>query len=298
MRLLRSVLYVPAASGRFIAKVRAGEIAADAIIWDLEDAVSPSQKVEARSLLCDAMGEGETVEGPLLSAVRVNALHTPWGLDDVAAIGASSFAPAALVLPKTESADEVAALVAAMDAAGMPVSTEVWCMVETPLGVLRCEEIARSSARMSTLVMGTSDLSTDLGVTVSDAERAPLTTALQLSVLAAKAHGVAIVDGVHLDLSDDAGFARQCAAGRAMGFNGKSLIHPKTVRVANAAFSPSAVDAEHAARVIDAHAEAERRGDGVAVLKGQLVENLHAARAEETLALWRAAAARDGDAFQ
>ena len=294
MRLLRSVLYVPAVSSKFIAKVRAGAIAVDAVIWDLEDAVSPSKKAEARSLLCSAMGDGETVED-VVSVVRVNALRTPWGFDDVAAIGASSFAPAALVLPKAESADEVAALVAAMNAAGLPASTEVWCMVETPLGVLRCEEIARSS-RVSTLVMGTSDLSKELGARVSDAERAPLATALQLSVLAAKAHGVAIVDGVYLDLSDDAGFVRQCAAGRAMGFDGKSLIHPRTVRAANAAFSPTADDAEHAARVIEAHAEAEARGDGVAVLDGELVENLHAARAEETLALWRAAAARDGGA--
>ena len=286
MRLLRSVLYVPAVSSKFIAKVRAGAIAVDAVIWDLEDAVSPSKKAEARSLLCSAMGDGETVED-VVSVVRVNALRTPWGFDDVAAIGASSFAPTALVLPKAESADEVAALVAAMNAAGLPASTEVWCMVETPLGVLRCEEIARS-ARCSTLIMGTSDLAKDLNARVVDAERAALVPSLALCLLAAKAHGVAIVDGVHLDLADAAGFARQCAAGRDMGFDGKSLIHPKTIEECNRAFSPTRAEAAHAERVIEAHTAAERRGDGVAVLDGQLVENLHAARAHATLALFEA----------
>ena len=290
LRILRSLLYVPGSSERFIAKVRAGSVVADAIIWDLEDAVAPSRKGEARSLLCAEMGsdDGSSSTLPLpLSAVRVNALSSPWGDADVAALGASRFRPAAVVLPKTESADEVAALVAAMDKAGLPPSTDVWCMVETPLGVLRCEEIARS-ARCSTLIMGTSDLAKDLNARVVDAERAALVPSLALCLLAAKAHGVAIVDGVHLDLADAAGFARQCAAGRDMGFDGKSLIHPKTIEECNRAFSPTRAEAAHAERVIEAHTAAERRGDGVAVLDGQLVENLHAARAHATLALFEA----------
>ena len=268
----RSLLFMPSANARALAKSR--ELPADGLIFDLEDAVAPDAKAGAREAVAAALAEGGY--GRRERVLRVNALDSEWGGDDLAAAAAMPLD--AVLLPKVESAEAVRAA-----AARLPESMPVWCMLETPLGILNAREIA-ASPRVEALVMGTSDLTADLrAATVPD--RAPLMTALGLALLAARAYGRAILDGVHLDLADEAGFAASCRQGRALGFDGKTLIHPKQIAAANEAFAPSAEEIAAARRIIDAHREAVAAGRGIVVVEGRLVENLHVAAAERTLAL-------------
>jgi citrate lyase subunit beta/citryl-CoA lyase len=285
VRPRRSVLYVPGANARAIEKARTLE--ADGLILDLEDAVAPAAKPEARARVVEALRAGGF--GYREVAVRVNGLATPWGADDVAAVARAR--PDALVLPKVESAAQVHAAEAALAGAGAPARLALWCTIETPRGVLAVAEIAAASPRVSCLVAGTSDLVKDLGARHTPG-RAEVLTSLALIVLAARAWGLAALDGVHLDLADDAGFEASCRQGRDLGFDGKTLVHPRTIAAANHAFAPDAAELEEARRVIAAHAAAEAAGQGVVVVDGRLVEALHVEAARRRVALADAIAAR------
>lgn len=274
----RSMLYMPGSNTRALEKARG--LPADALILDLEDAVAPDAKTEARQNIVSALTEGGYGQRELV--VRVNGLDSPWGQDDIAAIAPT--AAHAILIPKVESAEMVREVERLMVGAGVSETMGIMCMMETPLGILRADEIAGASPRLSCLVMGTSDLVKDLNAKHTP-ERSPVLTSLSLCVLAARAHGLAVVDGVHLDLNDAEGFEAQCRQGRELGMDGKTLIHPKTVAAANAAFGPSESDVAQAKRIIEAHAEATRAGKGVVVLDGKLIENLHVENAQRLVAL-------------
>ena len=286
VRPRRSVLYMPGSKPRALEKARG--LAADALILDLEDAVAPGEKVTAREGVVAALAEGGY--GPRETVVRVNGLDTEWGaadLDAAAATGAD-----AILVPKVESAAMVAEVERRMIAAGAPDSMLVWAMMETPLGVLRADEIAQASARMGCFVMGTNDLVKDLGADHMPGRESVLTS-LGLCILAAKAHGLAIVDGVHNAFRDLDGLRASCEQGRAMGFDGKTLIHPAQLDVANEVFAPDAAALERARVEVAAYAEAEARGEGVAVVDGRIVENLHAEAARRLIARAEAIAAME-----
>jgi len=278
---------MPASNARALEKART--LPADALVFDLEDAVAPDAKPQARRMAVAAARGGGYA--PREVVIRVNALDTPWGRDDLAAAAESG--ADAVLLPKVESAAVVHAAVGALDAAGGPADLPLWCMLETPRGILRAEAIAAAGPRVAALVMGTSDLTKDLRARHTP-DRLPLTTSLGLCVLAARAHGLAALDGVHLDLDDEVGFLAACRQAAAMGFDGKTLIHPRTIAAANDAFSPSPDEVARARRIIDAHADAVARGQGVVVVDGRLVENLHVEDAHRLAALAAAIAARGG----
>jgi citrate lyase subunit beta/citryl-CoA lyase len=281
----RSVLYVPGSNARAIEKARS--LPADGLILDLEDAVAPTAKDEARRNVAAAVSGGGF--GPREVAVRVNGGATPWHAADVAMAARSG--AAAVVLPKVERADEVRAAEQALDSAGAPPDLAVWCMIETPRGVLAAAEIAAATSRLACLVVGTSDLVKDLRARHTPG-RAEVLVALGTVLLAARANGLAALDGVHLDLTDEAGFEAACRQGRDLGFDGKTLIHPRTIAAANRIFSPGEEELAEARRIIAAHAEAERAGKGVVVVDGRLVEALHVDNARRLVALAGAIAAR------
>lgn len=281
----RSVLYMPGANARALDKARG--LDADTLILDLEDAVAPDAKALARQQVAAALRAGGY--GRRECVVRVNALDTPWGLDDVRAIAQAG--ADAVLLPKVQSAAELDALAQALDTAGAPAALPLWAMAETPLGFLRLDAIAGGHARLAAIVVGTSDLVKDLHARHTT-ERHETLLARSLAVLAARAHGLAVLDGVHLDLDDDAGLAAACRQGRDQGFDGKTLIHPKQVAAANAAFAPTDAELASARKRLDAWRAAQAAGQGVAVVDGALVENLHAHEAERLLALADAIAAR------
>jgi citrate lyase subunit beta/citryl-CoA lyase len=274
----RSVLYMPGSNARALEKGRG--LPADALILDLEDAVAPDAKATAREQIAAALKQGGY--GRREIAVRVNPLDSPWGQDDVKAMATSG--ADALLLPKVETAAMIHDLEKLMDAAGAPKSMGIQCMMETPLGMLNAQEVAGASKRITCLVMGTSDLVKDLQAAHTP-DRLPVLTSLGLCILAARAHGIAITDGVHLDLADDAGFAAQCRQGKELGFDGKTLIHPKTIAKANEVFAPSQEEIEWSHRIIAAHAEAAAAGQGVVLVDGKLIENLHVENAERLVAL-------------
>ncbi|MCA9529535.1 MAG: CoA ester lyase [Myxococcales bacterium] len=285
IRPRRSMLYMPGSNARALEKGKT--LPADALILDLEDAVAPDAKVAAREQVTEAVRAGGYGHRELL--VRVNGLATPWGYDDL--VAAATSGADAVLLPKVDSADMVRQVEAVLDAAGAPADLAIWCMMETPRGILHAEEIACASPRLGGLVMGTSDLAKDLHA-AHTALRLPLVTSLGLCLLAARAAGVAIMDGVYLDLSDDEGFAASCKQGAELGFDGKTLIHPKTLAAANEAFAPSDDEVAFSRKIIAAHAEAEAAGKGVVVVDGKLIENLHVENAKRLVALAEAIAAR------
>jgi citrate lyase subunit beta/citryl-CoA lyase len=274
----RSMLYMPGSNARALDKARG--LAADALIFDLEDAVAPDAKSTARDQVGAATRQGGYGGRELL--VRVNGLTTEWGGADLHA--AASMAIDGVLLPKVESAQAVRAAEAILVAAGAPESLRIWCMMETPLGMLHAEAIAGASPRLGGLVMGTSDLAKDLHAAHTH-DRLPLLTALGLCLLAARAYGLAIADGVHLDLADDSGFADACRQGRELGFDGKTLIHPKTIATANQMFAPSQDEVAWARRIIAAHGDAVAAGKGVVLVDGRLIENLHVESARRLVAL-------------
>jgi citrate lyase subunit beta/citryl-CoA lyase len=274
----RSVLYLPGSNARALEKAR--ELPADALILDLEDAVAPSAKETARGLVLAALAHGGYGERELV--VRVNGLSTPWGTADLL-VAARSGADA-VCLPKAESAEDVRAVEALLVREGAPAGLALWCMIETPRGVLRAAEIAAATPRVACLVAGTSDLVKELRARHTPS-RVEVLPSLALLLLAARAHGLAALDGVHLDLADEAGLEAACLQGRDLGFDGKTLIHPKQLEVANRVFSPSEDELAGAQRIIAAHAEAEARGLGVTVVDGRLVEALHVEEARRIVAL-------------
>jgi citrate lyase subunit beta/citryl-CoA lyase len=287
VRPRRSVLYVPASNPRALEKART--LPCDAVIVDLEDGVAPSAKPAARSAAVAAISAGGWGEREV--ALRVNGLDTAWGPADLAAAAASG--AHAVALPKVESAGAVGSAERVLAMHGAPEELALWATIETPRGVLAAAEIAAASRRLACLVMGTSDLVKDLGARHTPA-RLEVLTSLSLVLLAARANGLAALDGVHLDLDDDAGFEAACVQGRGLGFDGKTLIHPRTIDVANRVFAPSGAEVDAARRVILAHADAVARGEGVTVLDGRLVESLHVEAAQRTVALAAEIARRGG----
>ena len=276
----RSVLYMPGSNTRALEKGRS--LPADALILDLEDAVSPDAKSDARANIRTALAAGGYGKREIL--VRVNALDTPWGEEDLAAMAAAG--ADGILLPKVESAAAVLDAQALLDANGGPDGLALWCMIETPLGVLRAEEIAVSTPRMAGFVMGTSDLAKDLHC-LHTPDRLPFITSLNIAILAARAYRLAVLDGVHLDLEDAEGFAAACRQGLELGFDGKTLIHPKTIAAANQTFGPQAEEVALSHRIIEAFDHAASEGKAVVVLDGKLVENLHVENARRVLALAR-----------
>lgn len=276
----RSVLYIPGSKERALDK--ATGLAADAIIFDLEDAVTPEEKPRARDLLAQTLRTADY--GQRARIVRINALDTPWGRDDVAALVGVPLE--AVLIPKVNCAADVRAV------ADLIPGVDLWAMMETPLGLLNAAAIA-AHPRLTGMVMGTNDLAKDLG-TRFRADRLPMITGLGLCLLAARAHGVTIVDGVYNAFKDAEGLQAECVQGRDLGFDGKTLIHPDQLAVANEVFAPSDAEIDLARRQIAAFDAAQAAGQGVAVVDGKIVENLHIVTAQATLAKAAAIAAMAG----
>ncbi|MGR3370571.1 MAG: HpcH/HpaI aldolase/citrate lyase family protein [Sagittula sp.] len=277
-RPFRSVLYIPASKERALEKARSMPV--DAIIFDLEDAVAPEEKPAARATLAEAL---KTSYGQRTRIVRINGLDTEWGLDDAKAAAAMDCD--AILLPKVETTSQLDRLAEITD-------KPLWAMMETPMGMLNARDIG-AHPRLQGMVMGTNDLAKELNARFR-ADRLPMITGLGLCVLAAKAFGKVIVDGVYNAFKDDEGLAAECAQGRDLGMDGKTLIHPAQVDITNAAFAPDEKEIDLARRQIEAYEEAKAQGQGVAVVDGKIVENLHVETAKKTLAKAEAIAALAG----
>ena len=278
IRPRRSVLFMPGSNPRALEKARA--LPADGLIFDLEDAVAPDAKVEARERACSMFVGGGY--GNREITIRANGIRTPWHEDDLAAIAKAG--PDGVVVPKVNSVEDVRAIEEALERHGAPDRTRIWAMLETPIAMLHAEEICSSSERLAVLVMGTNDLAKELHAQrVPD--RLPLLGGLHLCLLAARAADKVILDGVFNDIKDEDGFLAECQAGRRMGFDGKTLIHPSQVEPCNGAFSPEADEVELAERIIAAFEEAEADGRGVVTVDGRMIENLHVDEARRVLAI-------------
>ena len=276
-RPTRSVLYIPGSKDRALEKARG--LPVDAIIFDLEDAVTPEAKVEARATLKAALeADGYARK---LKIIRINGLDTEWGKGDVEALRDAKCD--AFLLPKVNGAADIDAL-----AAMLPEGRDIWAMMETPKGILHAEEIA-AHPRVTGFVAGTNDLAKELNCRYR-ADRLPMQMALQMIMLAARAHGVTAIDGVYNQFKDQDGLRAECEQGRDMGFDGKTLIHPDQVAVTNECFAPSEAEIDFARRQIAAFEEVEKSGQGVAVVDGKIVENLHVETARKILALAEAVA--------
>ncbi len=278
----RSVLYIPGSRPRALEKAKG--LPVDAIIFDLEDAVAADEKPAARALLTETLRAGGY--GPRAQIVRINGMDTAWGAEDLKVIAQAG--PQGILLPKVNHAGDVAAIAARLDTIPEAANTQLWAMMETPLGILNAQEIAHAP-RMAGMVMGTNDLAKDLN-TRAGTRREPMLASLGLCVLAGRAAGIVIVDGVYNAFKDEDGLRAECEQGRDMGFDGKTLIHPAQVAVTNEAFAPSDAEIDLASRQIAAFDAAVAEGQGVAVVDGRIVENLHVETARATLAKARAIA--------
>jgi citrate lyase subunit beta/citryl-CoA lyase len=267
---------MPGANERALEKAKT--LPADALILDLEDAVAPDAKAAARKRVCAAASSGEY--GKREIAIRVNAADTEWHAEDVAAAVAAG--PDAILVPKVNSAAAVLALEASISDA--PSRTALWAMVETPEAMLNASAIASASERLTVLVMGTNDLANELHAEHVPG-RAPLLTGLSLCLLAARAAGKVILDGVYNDVKDMDGFESECLQGRQLGFDGKTLIHPSQLEPCNRIFAPSEAEVEKSRRIIEAFAQAQADGRGVVTVDGRMIENLHVRNAERILAM-------------
>lgn len=268
-RTRRSVLYMPASNLRAMEK--AGSLAADALIFDLEDSVAPEAKIAARATLSAAMAAGGF--GNRERIIRINGLDTPWGSDDLAA--ALAMAPDAILVPKVSTAADVA------KAAALAGDIPLWVMIETPLAILNLKEIAAAGHSLRCFVLGCNDLLKDSRMT----SRAALLPALTLAVFAARSFGLDCLDGVYNDYRDDAGFVVECQEGVTLGMDGKTLIHPAQIAACNRIFSPSESQTLWARKVVAAFAAPENKAKGVIALDGKMVERLHLAMAERLLAV-------------
>ncbi|MFJ8812913.1 HpcH/HpaI aldolase/citrate lyase family protein [Amycolatopsis thermoflava] len=281
----RSVLYMPGANERALEKAKT--LPADALILDLEDAVATDAKEAARERVCAAAASGDY--GSREVTIRVNGLDTEWHDADLRA--AAQAGPAAVVVPKVNSAAEVHNIERALELGGAPDSTKIWAMVETPVAMLHAEEIASASERLTVLVMGTNDLAKELHAEFVPG-RAPLLGGLSLCLLAARATGKVILDGVYNDVKDLAGFEAECLQGRQFGFDGKTLIHPGQIEPCNRVFAPSDDEVAQARKIIAAFEEAKSEGRGVVTVDGRMIENLHVENAQRILALAEAIAGK------
>lgn len=283
----RSCLYMPGSNARALEKGRS--LPADVLIFDLEDSVAPDSKAAARDQVLVALKAGSYGARELV--VRVNGLDTPWGADDMRAAAAAG--AHAVLLPKVQAPAEIAAAGGILDGTGQ--ATRLWAMMETARGVLAAPEIAAAHGRLALFAMGLEDFAKEL-----HADNAPPRTAmlyaLERTVLVARAFGLGVLDGVYPAFTDDDGFRAACDQGRALGFDGKQLIHPRQVAIANDAFAPSPEAVDAARRVISAFEDARARGEGVAVLDGRMVEALHVAEARALVAYAEAIAARANEA--
>ena len=277
----RSVLYVPAVNDKALAKV--ASLACDAVVIDLEDSVAPAEKRSAREKLRDIFADRSTQRCEMV--VRVNALSSEWGMDDL--LAAAACTPDGILLPKVDTARDVLEAGDALDEAAAPDEVKLWAMVETPKALLNIGAIAElgrdPASRLACFVAGTNDLVKETGV-LATPDRRYLVSWLMQVVLAARAGGLDLLDGVFNDFRNGEGFARECGEAAAMGFDGKTLIHPAQIETANAAFSPSPAALAEARAIRDAFALAENAGKGVIAVEGRMVERLHLAQAEKLLA--------------
>jgi citrate lyase subunit beta/citryl-CoA lyase len=284
IRPRRSVLYMPGSNARAMEKART--LACDSIIFDLEDAVAPDQKEEARRLVGEALAAGGYGKRELV--VRVNGLDTPWGSDDLEAAVAMN--PDAILVPKVSSGAELERV------ASKTGNVTLWAMIETPRAILNLQEIAERKARgvrIDVFVMGTNDLAKETGARFIPG-RLPMAAWLTMAVAAGRAYDIEIIDGVYNDFRDLEGFAAECTEGRDFGMDGKTLIHPGQIEGANAAFAPGKAEVEQARRIIDAFALPENSGKGAITVDGRMVELLHAEMARKTVARAEAIAAMAG----
>jgi citrate lyase subunit beta/citryl-CoA lyase len=284
LRPRRSVLYMPAANERALEKAKT--LPADAIIFDLEDAVAPDAKETARPNAVAAAGSSEYGNREL--TIRCNGLDTPWGADDLRAAATSG--ASAVVVPKVGTVAYLDEISSILDGAGAPAELKIWAMIETPTAIFDVRAIA-AHPRVAVLVMGTNDLAREIRSRLGAADRHPLVPHLATALLAAREAGKAILDGVYNDVKDLDGFRAECVQGMEMGFDGKTLIHPGQVEIANEVWAPSEAEVEHARRVIDAFDEGLREGKGVVTVDGRMIENLHVANAQRVLAVADAIAA-------
>ena len=287
MEPMRTWLFAPGNHPRKVEKVFT--VGADAVVLDLEDAVALEQKTATRATVIEALKARPTSASR--GYIRVNAIDTDFCYGDLQEVIGPWMD--GILLPKVESADTVRQVANIMEAEGAHAGMTIWCMMETPLAMLNAKEIAGAHPRLGGFVMGTSDLAKDLNC-VHTPDRLPMVTSLGLCLLAARAYGLAILDGVHLDLSDDAGFEASCKQGCEFGFDGKTLIHPKTIAAANAAFAPAEAEIDWARKIIAAHEEASAEGKGVVVVDGKLIENLHVVSAKKLVAMADLIAEMDG----
>ena len=286
LRPRRSALYMPGANARALEKARS--LDADCLLLDLEDAVAPDTKAEARVQICEALREGGYGARELV--VRINALDTAWGADDVAALTdlPEAVRPHAILAPKISTAEQIDALVARM-----PEDCALWIMVETPEAIFNIESLAAKAADtpLAAFIMGTNVLAKEMRAALVKG-RAPLMTALSLALLAARQYGLIILDGVFNDIADEEGFAAECRQGADMGFDGKTLIHPSQLAVCNGVFAPSEEEVAQARDVVAAFADPENAGKGVLKVNGKMTELLHRDMAARLLAIDAAIAAR------
>ena len=276
----RSVLYMPGANERALEKAKS--LAADALILDLEDSVAPEAKDQARERVASAVKGGGYGTRELV--IRINGLDTPWGAEDMAMAAAAS--PDAILAPKVSSGADVNRAVAMMKVA--PSRTRLWVMMETPLAILNAKEIAGADRRLSCFVLGTNDLVKETR-TRTTGGRFALLPMLSLCVLAARAHGLDVIDGVYNDFRDETGFRAECEQGRDLGMDGKTLIHPGQIAACNELFSPAAEEVAWSRRIIAAFRMPENAAKGVITLDGRMVERLHLAMAERVVAIAGAA---------
>ncbi|WP_407049307.1 HpcH/HpaI aldolase/citrate lyase family protein [Methyloraptor flagellatus] len=287
IRPRRSVLYMPGANVRALEKAKS--LAADALILDLEDSVAPDVKEVARERVAEAFRTGGY--GPREVIIRVNAVSTPWGKEDLKV--AAELGPDAILVPKVSFADDVYEIGDKLDMLGAPDHTKIWAMMETPMGILNAGAIAAArqapaGRRLACFVLGTNDLAKETRARIVRG-RLPMITWLSTTVQAARAHGLDVIDGVFNDFDDMEAFRDECLQGRDLGMDGKTLIHPSQIAVANEVFSPSATELEWAEKILAAFALPENAGKGVITLEGRMVERLHAEMAERTVAIARAA---------
>jgi citrate lyase subunit beta / citryl-CoA lyase len=289
IRPTRSALYMPGSNARALEKAR--QLPADAVILDLEDAVAPDAKEAAREQVCAAVRTGGF--GPRQVVIRINALATPWGLADLAV--AAKAAPDAILLPKPGTSADLDQACAALDAAGAPSTTKLWAMIETPLAVLNARDLAAASQhagdRLTCFVLGTNDLVKETHAELDDQRTAALFW-LSTAITAARAYCLTVLDGVYNNFKDATGLMRECAQGRQLGFDGKTLIHPDQIAAANAAFAPPAAEVAWSRQILAAFARPENQGRGVITIDGKMVELLHAKIAQRTVTIADAIAAR------
>ncbi len=281
----RSILYIPASNKRALEKINS--LDADGYIIDLEDAVAPEEKETARELMKTVLDGNSYKNREII--IRINGLDTKWGNEDLKA--GCMLNPDAILVPKVEKNDTIGNINELINDAGATQDTMIWAMIETPRGVLNAKKIAKSTKRLSCLVMGTTDLTNDLRAQHTP-DRLALLYSLSHVILAARAAGKSVIDGVHLDLNDEDEFRTVCTQGKELGFDGKSLIHPKQIAFANETFGPTEKDVELAQAVITAFDDAISKGKGVAVLDGKLIESLHVENAKRVLNMAKIIASR------